>query len=327
MLSRVADSVYWLSRYVERAENVARFIDVNYNLTLGESASFGNQWAPLVFTTGDQEAFESSYGEFTQENVLQFLSFDESNPNSIISCVANARENARTIREVIPTVVWEQLNKFYLMVLSASQHRGTLEQPQGFCERVRVGSHTFVGAMDATMSHGEGWHFSRFGRLLERADKTSRIVDVQYFLLLPNPDEVGSVLDFVRWSALLKSASALVMYRRKYGKIVPEKVADFLLLDREFPRSVHFCIQKAQGSLRRITGTEAGTFQYTCEQRFGRLCAHMDYVTIQDIISRGLHEFIDDFQRQLNGVGAAIRDDFFNPPRRPPAAGLVGSQT
>ncbi len=186
MLSRVADSVYWLSRYVERAESVARLIDVNYNLTLGENDSLGKQWAPLVYTTGDHIEYEERYGDPTRENVLKFLTFDKQNPNSILACVSNARENARTIREVIPQVVWEQLNKFYLLVRSAAQSSQTLEQPHEFCERVRLASHLLVGAAGATMSQGEAWHFARLGRMLERADKTSRIVDVQYFILLPN---------------------------------------------------------------------------------------------------------------------------------------------
>lgn len=311
MLSRVADSVYWLNRYVERAENVARFIDVNYNITLGEDDSLGNQWAPLVDTTGDRAAFEKRYKHATNENVLRFLLFDEKNPNSILSCVSSARENARTIREVISSVVWEELNKFYLLVCSAAQFHPTLDEPQDFCERVRLASHMFVGATDATTSHGEAWHFSRVGRFVERADKTSRIVDVQYYLLLPEARDVGSTLDVVRWSALLKSASALQMYRRQHGKIVPAHVADFLILDREFPRSMHFCLINAQDSLRNITGSEVGTFRNMAEQRMGRLCSSMDYNGIENIIEHGLHEYIDNFQSQLNLVGAAIRDDFF----------------
>lgn len=311
MLSRVADSVYWLSRYVERAENVARFIDVNYNLTLGESDQLGNQWSPLVSTTGDHDLFAELYGEATRENVLKFLSFDENNPNSILSCVSNARENARTIREVISSVVWEQLNKFFFMVRDAARFRPTLDQPQEFCERVRIASHTLVGATDVTMSHDEAWHFGRLARSIERADKTSRIVDVQYFLLLPESRDVGSALDVVRWSALLKSASALAMYRRQHGKIVPQKVADFLILDRAFPRSIHFCLMKSLDSLRNITGSEAGTFRNLAEQRMGRLCSNMDYTSIGDIIQLGLHEYIDDFQTQLNRVGDAIHQDFF----------------
>lgn len=313
MLSRVADSVYWLSRYIERAENVARFIDVNYNLTLGEAESLAHQWHPLVLTTGDEEVFAERYDFATRENVLTFLAFDEKNPNSIAGCVARARENARRIREIIPSVVWEQLNKFYYMVRSASQFNATLEQPQEFCERVRLASHLLVGAADATMAHGEAWHFSRLGRLIERADKTSRIVDVQYYLLLTGAEDVGSPLDVVRWTALLNSASALEMYRRQHGKIAPEKVADFLLLDTHFPRSVHFCLMKAQESLLQITGTIDGTFRYRSEQLVGRLRSTMDYTSIRDVIRRGMHEYIDSLQTQLNFLGDAIAEDFFKP--------------
>lgn len=311
MLSRVADSVYWLSRYVERAENVARFIDVNYNLTLDESSELGNQWAPLVYTTGDQQGFNERYGEMTRENVLKFLMFDEENPNSILSCSSFARENARTIREVISSVVWEQLNQFYFMVRSSAQFSASLEQPQGFCERVRLASHLLVGAIDSTMSHDEAWHFSRIGRLVERADKTSRIVDVQYYILLPDSSDVGTALDTVRWSALLNSASALEMYRRQHGKIVPDRVADFLILDRHFPRAMHFCLIKAKESLQQITGSSAGTFRNLAEQRMGRLCSNMDYTRVEDVIRQGLHEYIDDFQSQLNLVGDAIGEEFF----------------
>ena len=325
MLSRVANSVYWLSRYVERAENVARFIDVNYNLTLGEPDSLGDQWGPLIFTTGDQDAYEERYGPPIRDSVLDFLLFDQENPNSIISCAAKARENARQIREVISSVVWEQLNRFHFMVRSAAQHSGTLEQPHEFCERVRLASHLLVGAMYTTMSHDEAWHFARIGRLIERADKTSRIVDVQYYILLPNATDVGSTLDVVRWSALLKSASALAMYRRQYGKIVPEMVADFLILDRQFPRAMHSCLATAQDSLRHITGSPAGTFSNRAEQRMGRLCANMDYTSIEDVIQQGLHEYIDAFQMQLNEVGKSIHDDFFNSQRWMQSQSSAGS--
>ena len=311
MLSRVANSVYWMNRYVERAENVARFIDVNYNLTIGEPDKLGNQWAPLVYITGDHQPYQQRYETATRENVLHFLSFDEENPNSILSCVAGARENARQIRDVIPTVVWEQINRFHLMVLAASRAAGTLDQPQQFCEDVRSASHLIVGATDATMSHGEPWHFASMGRHLERADKTSRIVDVQYYLLLPDAADVGTALDVVRWSALLNSASALAMYRRHWGKIVPELVADFLILNRHFPRAVQFCLNAAQESLHEITGNPLGTFGNRAEQFLGRLCANMNYASIKDIIQHGMHEYIDAFQQQLNLVGEAICEEFF----------------
>ncbi len=312
MLSRVAESIYWMNRYVERAENVARFIDVNQNLTLGGGDELSNQWAPLVYITGDHEPFMKRYGSFSRENVLRFLALDDENPNSILSCIARARENARGVREAITASMWEQLNKFYLMVRAAAANpTEVLRLPYDFCERVKLASHTLVGVIYSTMSHGEAWHFSRLGRLLERADKTSRIVDVQYFLLLPRPTDVGGTLDAVRWSALLKSATALEMYRREHGPIVPAKVADFLILNRQFPRSMHFSLIHSQESLREISGSHEGTFRYRSEQMLGRLRSDFDYTRMDDVVQTGIHQFIDDFQNRLNKLGEAIHADFF----------------
>ena len=311
MLSRVADSVYWMSRYVERAENVARFIDVNHNLTLGEGAALREQWEPLVYTTGDHELFSELYGSATRENVLHFLAYDERNPNSILSCVAQARENARSMRETITSPMWQQINQFFLLITAAAREGRSLAEPNEFCDAVKLASHSLLGMTDATMSHGEAWHFARMGRLMERADKTSRIVDVQYFLLLPSAEDVGSSLDVVRWSALLHSASALAMYRRVHGRITPNHVAEFLILDRDFPRSMHFCLIRAQESLRRITGSGEGTFSCRSEKLMGRLRTELDYTGIGDVIMQGMHDYIDTFQTRLNEIGASIHHDFF----------------
>src|SRR5258705_522689 len=169
MLSRVADSVFWMARYVERAENVARFIDVNHNLTLDLGEDLGDQWAPLVNTTGDHEAFVRRYDQATRDNVLHFLTFDTENPNSILSCLSHARENARTAREIISSDMWEELNRFYLLVSDAVRAGG--KSDYDFFARIKRASHLLIGTTDATMSHGEAWHFARMGRLLERAEQ------------------------------------------------------------------------------------------------------------------------------------------------------------
>jgi uncharacterized alpha-E superfamily protein len=308
MLSRVADSVFWMARYVERAENVARFIDANFNLTLDLGDEIGDQWAPLVYTTGDQEPFFARYGKASRENVLHFLAFDAENPNSILSCLARARENARTAREIISSDMWEELNRFYLLVREAV---GESKSDHEFFAQIKRASHLLIGTTDATMSHSEAWHFARMGRLLERADKTSRIVDVKYFILLPKVSDVGSNLDVVQWSALLRSASALEMYRRSHGRIAPLKVVDFLLLDRNFPRSVRYCVGGAEDSLHAITGTPDGTFGNRAEQELGRLRSELDFTAMDDIVHAGLHEFIDDIQSRLNRTGEAIFKAFF----------------
>ena len=208
MLSRVADSIYWMSRYIERAENVARFVDVNLNLMLDFPGSSDQQWQPLVDITGDTEQFAERYGEACQTSVIQFLTFDTKNPNSILSCVRAARESARSVREIISSAMWEHLNGSYLMLTAAAGDDGEVSDPHELFASVKTASQAFTGITDTTMTHNEGWHFCRLGRQLERADKTSRILDVKYFLLLPKVDDVGTTVDDVQWAAVLRSASA-----------------------------------------------------------------------------------------------------------------------
>lgn len=312
MLSRVADAIYWMSRYVERAENVARFVDVNLNLAL-DFPEAGEQWAPLVATTGDHEMFAKKYGEHgaTRDNVIQFLTFDRESPNSIISCLAHARENARSVREIISSEMWEQANNAYLMVMDAAKSRMALEATHDFFAAVKQASQLFVGTTYLTMAHNEAWHFARLGRLLERGDKTSRILDVKYFLLLPQPTDVGSALDALHWGALLRSASAFEMYRKRHGAIVPAKVVEYLLLDRRFPRTVRYCLAKGERSLHAITGASMGTWTNGAERELGRLNAELSYADTKEILARGLHEYIDDLQLRLNYVSHSVYETFF----------------
>ena len=310
MLSRVADSIYWLNRYIERAENVARFIDVNLHLMLDLPAGTTEQWAPLVDTTGDEELFQERYGKATRENVVAFLTFDMDNPNSIYACLRAARDNARSVREIISSEMWEQVNTFYLMVRDAVAQGRVMAEPHAFFTEVKMASHLFVGITDVTLSHNEGWHFGRLGCLLERADKTSRILDVKYYLLLPHVHDVGTAVDDIQWSAVLRSASAFEMYRKRFGRLRPDRVADFLMLDREFPRAMHYCLMQAEESLHAISGSPLGTFQNLAEQRLGRLRSELDYAQIDEIIASGLHEFLDAFQAKLNHVGSAIFETF-----------------
>ncbi len=311
MLSRVADSIYWMSRYVERAENVARFIDVNLNLMLDSLDGADQQWQPLVKTTGDDEDFSKRYGEATQRNVIQFLTFDRDNPNSIISCLRGARENARSVREIISSEMWLRLNQFYLMVNGAAGGRKGLESPHDFFDEVKRNGHLFTGVTDSTMTHGEPWHFCRLGRKLERADKTSRILDVKYFLLLRSVADVGTAFDDVQWAAVLRSASAFEMYRKRQGRISPKGIVQFLLLDAEFPRAIRFCLSAARDSLYAISGTPPGTFCNTAEKMLGQLCSDLAYAHVDDIVNAGLHEYLDDFQTRMNRLGAGIHETFF----------------
>ncbi len=309
MLSRVADSIYWLNRYIERAENVARFIDVNLNLMLDLPVGMPQQWQPLIAVTGDLELFNARYSEANIENVIQFLTFDENYHNSIISCLKIARENARSIREVISSEMWEEVNSFYLMIKEASNQTSLSALPK-FFSQVKMASHRFAGVMDATMSHNEGWHFGQLGRLLERADKTARILDVKYFLLLPSAEWVGTPLDRIQWISLLKSASAYEMYRKRQHHITPSCVAEFLILDRQFPRSIYFCLWQAEQCLHEITQTPTGSWCNGAERALGKLCSQLGYLTIDEIIQSGLHEFLDGMQSSINQVGNEIYTTF-----------------
>jgi uncharacterized alpha-E superfamily protein len=311
MLSRVANSIYWMCRYIERAENVARFISVNLNLILDIPSEETKQWEPLVMTTGDQALFMQQCSDYTrkgqcadfgQEPVIRFLTFDRDNPNAILSCLKAARENARSIREIISSEMWEHLNNFYL----------ALEDPHRFFKIIQMRSHLFTGLMDCTMSHGEAWNFARIGMMMERADKTSRILDVKYFMLLPRVDLVNTPIDNIHWMAVLKSASAFEMFRKQYLRITPQTVADFLIFDSMFPRSIRHCVSKAQICLHRITGSAAGSTHNAAEKRLGRLMADLEYTDIDEVIKAGMHEYLDGLQTRLNQADAAIGTTFFN---------------
>ena len=316
MLSRVAESVYWMSRYIERAENVARVVGVNHQLQLHLTGLAGEQWDPMVKVTGDEAAFLAGYGKPTRANVIEFLTFDTSNPNSIISAVTRARENARSVREIISSEMWEEINRFYLFLREPDARRRATFDVHGFFEHVRRSSHMIEGTKNETMEHAEAWHFSRMGRYIERADQTTRILDVKYFLLLPSARDVGKPIDDLQWSALLRSASAFEAYRRTHGRVAAWAVARFLLLHREFPRSVHHCVNEAQASLHAVTGTPVRRFANPAERALGRLVAELDYTDIADVIRAGLHDFLDAIQDKLNGVGSEITHTFFAPRRR-----------
>ena len=172
-------------------------------------------------------------------------------------------------------------------------------------------SHLIMGIAHTTMSRGEAWYFAQLGRYLERADKTSRILDVKYYIMLPRLDDVGSSMDNVLWSALLKSTSSFEMYRKRFNLISPQNIVDFLIFDREFPRSILYGVNHAERALFRITGTPMGTFNNELERQFGKLSGKLNYSNVSEVMSIGLHEFLDDIQSDLNNLGNAISENFF----------------
>ncbi|MFZ9318214.1 MAG: alpha-E domain-containing protein, partial [Vulcanococcus sp.] len=287
MLSRVADSLYWINRYVERAENISRFVEVSEAMALDCPPGSAEPWQPLIDASGDRDLFDELYPGGGAEQVVEFLVRSEGNPSSIVNCIALARENARQIRDVITTEMWEQINDLYWTLLESETFWD--QPPQEQLREIRRGCQLFYGVTDATLSRDLSWQFSRLGRLIERADKTTRILDVKYFLLLPSPDEVGGVLDELQWISLLRSAGAYQMFRQsELGVISPKAVASFLLLDPAFPRSVRYCLERIHETLQVVGGRSVPGAPDALECLVGLTLARWSYTKIDGLVAGGL---------------------------------------
>jgi uncharacterized alpha-E superfamily protein len=312
MLSRVADAMYWMNRYIERAENYARFLDVNFNLSLDLPPGLTEQWKPLVVITGDWNLYSSLYDRSDKNQVIYFMGFDQANPNSILNCIIKARENARAIRPEITREVWEQTNYLYYLVRDGfEKKRWQRKDPRNYFVDIKKGCQMLYGIIDSTISRTDGWHFGKAGQLIERADKTSRVLDVKYHILLPATESVGSPLDLIQWAALLKSVSSYDMYRKKYGKLNSTNISRFLILDKAFPRSILRCLILAEQSLHSISGYEGG-YSNTAEKQLGQLRSSLEYTDIGEIIKTGLHEYLDDFQKKLNEISTSVFGTYFS---------------
>ncbi len=302
MLSRVADNIYWLSRYVERAANTARFLEASYHLNLDLQAAGGEQWTPLIEITGDMPLFKARYGEPSRENVMHFLMFNPEYPNSIASCLHAARENAKSLREAMPPDLFEEINALGRLVPEASREKAFFHSRVfELCRQIKRSDMLISGIVSETIERGTGYHFWRLGEFLERADKTSRLLNVKYFYLLPQLSDVGTTLDDIQWSALLLALDARETYHRHHGLIQPEKVIDMVVRDRQFPRAILFCLLRALDSLEHISPD-------TSEPRnlLSSLCRSIDGADAAEILRSGLHEFIDRLQLNLNGINDAI---------------------
>lgn len=316
MLSRVAESMFWMSRYIERAENTARFLDVNIHLLLDLSkitpADPPNYWEALIRVTSDETRFEQMYGKaYTAENVTDFLVFSRANPNSIYSCIALARENARSIIESISSEMWEQVNNLYHYLQRATPEQAH-NDPYTFYQVIKNGSHLFQGITDGTLSRNEGWYFVQAGKYLERADNTARLMDVKYHLLLPKASENAGSVDVIQWMAVLKSCSALEAFRKVHlSKIDPETILIFLLLDRAFPRSVYFSVLGTEEALWRISGSSRRNYNNHADRLIGKLEAELSYTTVEDIYDQGVHEYLRELEQHLTKVGEQIHQLYF----------------
>lgn len=301
-----------MGRYLERAENYARFMDVNFNLMLDLPTDQKEQWLPLIQVTGDYFEYKQRYDGSNKNDIIYFMAFDEANPNSIISSVSKARENAREIRENIIKETWEKLNELYHYVNNMAKSSEWLDgDPIPFFTGVKEQILLINGIGFATVARTESWYFRLLGTFLERADKTSRIVDVKYHILLPTPTMVGTPMDYLHWSALLKSVSGFNTYRRLYGNLDSSKVVEFLILNEVFPRSIFYCISEAENCLKNISGNSSRGFSNKPEKTIGELRSKLEFTSVSEIIDFGLHQYIDDLQLKIIDISNNINDTFF----------------
>ena len=314
MLSRVADALYWMSRYMERAEDITRFLTVNFHTLLdlpGQDVALS--WRPIVRVTGDEDLFVQTFGDdYTTRNVMEFLLWHPANPNAVTRCIMVARENARTVREQISTEMWEQINRLYFLMREAPKG-SILRGPHDFFGQVRDGSHAFQGATHASMSHGDGYSFIQLGKHVERADKTARILDVKY-AALGQIDE-NSTSAQMQLMSMLRSCSAMESYRKVAQQLQTWRVVEFLLLNEQFPRSVRFCLKSCSEAVDMMAGYEDGARngqQGGPARTFGRLCADLDYLDIRDVLGAGVHDYLDQLTRRLNLAGDEITTTYFN---------------
>jgi uncharacterized alpha-E superfamily protein len=308
MLSRVADSIYWMARYVERAENLSRLILSTQNLLLdagAEGSDSAEFWGPILMTTGEDEAYAKLYPQISGDSVVRFLSSHPANPNSIANCVRAARENARTVRDQISDELWDSINSLRLFVEDAS---GDILRGAGYFERVLRGSYEFQGVAGSTTHRGEHWFFLRMGTCIERADQTSRLLDTCSGLSMESSHHEDSRP--LRWAALLRSCSAWHAYQVESARLDPRKIIDFLLLNESFPRSVACNVTEVHRALTSLCGARQGDVVPEPVRQSGRLRADLNYTNVTEILAVGLHDYIDELQTRLNDIGIAIFNTF-----------------
>ncbi|MFM7100661.1 MAG: alpha-E domain-containing protein [Verrucomicrobiota bacterium] len=312
MLSRVANSLYWMARYIERADNTARIVDVNQQLLLESrrlnDAQLTAFWMPVLESTGDHESFAALHPRARGSSVTEFLLFDTRNGNSLVSSVAQARENARMVRDQVPAEMWEELNRLFLFLRSNEAREMWSENPFQLLQNVRSSALQFVGISYASTPHNEGWHFLQTGKFIERADKTTRMLDIRHATLPARglPASISQA-DALGWAAVLRSCSAWDAYKALHGSEVhPRLVAEYLLLNDEFPRSLRFCVERVDASLHSISGVAARRFGNEAEKLSGRLLAEIQFSSIDDVFETGLHEYLDRVQIKLNAIGDSL---------------------
>ena len=311
MLSRTADNLYWLARYVERAEYIARILDTTLRLTALPLAYVGttNEWESALATAGCATAFFETYDEANEETVMEFLAFSAANPSSIRNCFESARLNARAVRTALTIEMWDAINSAWLELKRWGNGPGSRDECARFLRWVQGSSLQFDGSAYRTMLRNDAYWFSRIGVYIERADNTARILDVKYHLLLPAIEKVGGPLDYFQWSSILRTVSALTAYHWVYREnIKPWLVADLLILKDEMPRSLASCYENLVQNLDRIANAYGR--QGPAQRQARTVRARLENSKIDDIFQSGLHEFIDEFVEDNNRLGTALAQQY-----------------
>lgn len=316
MLSREADSLFWMGRYLERAEATARLVDVQYHAALESPfpSDSNSLWNSILEISEDDLIYRARYGEVTELNLIRFLVFDLDQPNSVVSCVRAARQNAQQVREVISSEMWEALNTAFLNLLDWDAERLITSSPHAFLVDVRNRSHLFYGLAERTMLISDAYFFLKAGIFLERADQMSRLTDVLVRELTGGDYHLDESegFDTHGWIACLKSASAFEAFRKTYrGGITPDHVLSFLVLDWDYPSSIHHAVSQVERALRSISGSLGRRYANDAERLAGRLHADLSFLTVADMRKDdGLHTFLESIQERCSVIGSAITEAY-----------------
>jgi uncharacterized alpha-E superfamily protein len=310
LLARFAENSFWLARYMERAENLARILDVNE--TFAQDGQGPEDWLPIVHLHDDGERFFATHKTATAEAVIRFYVLDRANPSSIIAAVRMARENARALRHLISTEMWRHLNVFYNRLVALGPADLTLSNLSSLCVTIKEDCQLHAGIVEGTYYRDQGWYFYQLGKYLERTDQTTRLLDINYHRLMPSPDQADTQVDAGQWNAVLRSAAGYHAFRRAYPSgMEPAKVADFLLFDRGFPRSVAVCVREMDelfGGLTSLPDLAGAPVRMGALEALRRASEASD---VNQVLTTGLHEFLDQLQLQLIGLTNDLRSTFF----------------
>ncbi|MEY3202116.1 MAG: hypothetical protein RIR70_1666 [Pseudomonadota bacterium] len=303
-----------MARYTERAENLARMLDITHRMSLMPTAAVRGDdaagWEAALAINGQQAAYAAKYGVVEESRVMRFLCFDADNPSSIWRCLRQARENAHAVRGTLTGEVWETLNASWIKLRDAGPAVIENGRAGEFFDWVKFRSHLSRGVMLGTMLRDEGLWFARLGTFMERADFTARLLDVKYHQLLPAVEDIGSASDYYQWSALLRSVSCFEMYRKIYRDLItPWRVSELLILRDDMPRSLHHCMNEVCENLDKLANRSSSE----TERRAGELHALLHYGRMESIFEEGLHEFLSRFTARIADLADRIADDFLIP--------------